>query len=682
MSYIESWANFTNDGYYTSFNSTLGKLTIGQGVNGWRSPDLDGVNPVTKDIPTIIDTTAIISWCMSKSAENRAYVDTTRDALFYGTWAHEEELNYYISTRQDIFNDTVYWLSRGGSLWDGGVYLACTENGTFYLGAVYGKVEKTVRSIDPITGEEYETISYHHKGSTLTLGSCQYLYFSQYWIRNVDGDNTELLPPIYNKQQNYYNIICHFGNYPIPFKTGEVYENPEGSGHWDFLQQNVPFGALTRDSFATMYLTNYTDYIGIAVNTSQGSFARGLQDRADGYRFGFANLANQPQLPNNERWTSGNAIWEPNDDTDGAGAGQAGAPGSASGGGYNPNALKSDEVGIPTLPTKDVASSKICGVYHLNDAGLTALTNWLWSTNFFDSILKNFSSPMENIVSLGLVPYSAFNSIVSNITIGNVTSEISASRLTKTMYELDCGTINVEVPYESFGSFEPFSNYSLYLPYIGVVDVPSDDIAPRRINGKLNYGQINVVYHFDVFSGACVAYVRTCTNHQWNVLSQYSGNILTSIPISQTNFLQVYQTLISTRANLSSMGANAVSTFMSPTVSGMVGGAGNLATQMADTVNQAIGIRPSYARTGTLSNVHGQLGIRKPFLIKTTGRIMSSDLQRDTMGYISNLPVNIGSQNGYVKCNVSSTKLEGFARATNQELNEIKTLLGMGIYIN
>lgn len=680
MSYVESWANVSSEGYFTSFNSALGKLIIGQGVDGWRSPDLNGVSPVKKSVPTIIDTTPIITWCSNIPAEDRTLVDTVRDTLFYSSWTKEEYLNFYLDENQEVFNRSVYWLSIGGSLWDGGVYLAVNASGAFYIGVLFGKYARTIREADPVTGEITVTTTYHYSAQTLTLSTCEYLYFSQYWQRVVDGDNTQLLPPISGNQ--YKTIICHWGNYPIPFKSGHTTESPEGSGHYIFTETDVPFGALSKDAFNTMYLTNYTDYNGIAVNTSQGSFARGLQDRANGHRFGFGYLADRPDLATNERWTSGNAIWNPTPDDDGDGSGSGGAPGSASGGGYNPNALKSDEVGIPALPSKDVASSKVCGVYHLTDTALDSLTNWLWSSNFFDSILKNFSSPMENIVSLGLVPYSSFYGVSSSIVIGNVVSEISAIRLSRTMYELDCGTIDVEVPYESFGSFEPFSTYSLYLPYIGVVDLPSDDIAPRKINGKLEYGQVNVVYHFDVFSGACLCYVRTCTNHQWNVLSTYSGNLLTSIPISQTNFLQVYQTLISTRANISSMGANAVSTFMSPGVSGMVSGAGNLANQFADTVNQAIGIRPSYSRTGTLSNVHGQLGIRTPFLIKTTGRLMATDMQRNTQGYVSNLPITMRDQKGFVKCRMSSNRLEGFAQATDNELAELKSIMSSGIYIN
>lgn len=103
---------------------------------------------------------------------------------------------------------------------------------------------------------------------------------------------------------------------------------------------------------------------------------------------------------------------------------------------------------------------------------------------------------------------------------------------------------------------------------------------------------------------------------------------------------------------------------------------------MINHVNQAIGIRPSYSRTGTLSNVHGQLGIRTPFLIKTTGRLMATDMQRNTQGYVSNLPITMRDQKGFVKCRMSSNRLEGFAQATDNELAELKSIMSSGIYIN
>lgn len=686
MATPSSWASYNSAGYITTLNSTLGSLKVGQVVRDWRAPDLTGMSPVTRDVPTVIDAKSINTYCNNFSTEDKTFVWETLGTLSNGIWYHEEELNYEISTREERFNKSVYWLSQGGSLWNGGVFLASTGENVFFMGALQGKYETVTENVDPYTGEPYTSYTYRYMIHTLTLNSAEYIYFSQQWWRDsTTQDAPRIVPPfaVPSGIGDFANtILVSWGSYPIPFWTGTATEDTSGSSvtvSWE--EHRLPIGAITRSQFYNMYLTNYTDFVGFPLNVSVQTWLRVPQYRADGHTFGFGYLATRPELASNQRWVSGDDIWTPTEESDSNGTGQGGAPGSPAGGGYHPEALDGDETGIPALPSMDVASSKLCGVYNLDSTGLTALTNWLWSSNFFDSILKNFNSPMENIVSFGIIPFNGFSYVASNVVIGNLTSEVSANRLTRTMYELDCGTLDVVMPYESYGSFEPFSTYSLYLPFIGIVDLPSDDVAPRTVGGSLEWGKVNVVYHFDVFSGACVCYVRTCTNRKWNVLGQYSGNLLTSIPISQTNFLQVYQTLISTRANISSMGANAVSALLSPTPTGMVSGAGGIAQQAGDTANQLIGIRPSYARTGTLSNVHGLLGKKKPYLIKHTARIHTTNQHRDQMGYVSNLPVSIGSLRGYVQTNVSNTKISGIARATDNELNEIKSLLGMGIYI-
>lgn len=685
MSVLESWANINSEGYYSSFNSSLGKINIGQVVQNWRSPDITGLSPVKRIVPTVLDATAITNYCLSKPQADRAVVDQVRSELGNGVWAHEEELNYYISTVEETFNKSVYWLTAGGSLMDSGVYIACTESNDLYIGILYGKVETTTEMSDPITGETWDSITYSYRANTLTLGSAQFIYFTQHWWRD-----TSTTPPTMNAPGSgtiYTDLntiwVC-WGAYPIPFWSGTAVEDTSGASttvNWE--EHRLPVGAVTASQFTENYLNNYTDFTGVAINVSVATYARVPQYRSDPHTFGFGNLAGRPQLPDNERWVSGDDIWTPTPDEDSPGSGPGGAPGTPGGGGYNPDALNTDEVGIPALPNTDVARAGLCGVYNLSENDLSSLTDWLWSDNFFDSILKNFSSPMENIILLGTVPFSNFQGTNSTITVGNVDSEISALRLSRTTYELDCGTIDVSMPYESYGSYEPFCKYQLYLPYIGVVDLPSDDVAFVGSGSNIEYGRVNVVYHFDVFTGACVAYVRTCTNHKWNVLSQYSGNLLTTMPISQTNYLQVYQTLIRAQASVAQMGLNTVASLANPvsSVSSIAGGASGVIGQGADTINQLIGIRPTYGRCGSASSAHGMLSIKRPYLIKSLARIFEPELQKDTKGYVAKLDVTIGSQSGYIRCTPNSTKFYYIKGATEGELAEIKTLLGQGIYI-
>lgn len=678
---IQSNFSFNGD-YYTKFNTNYGTLTIGQVVQNWQNPNLTGESPVTRDVPTILDLASIRNKLSTVSSADRTASWQALDHFNNLTTNSEELLNYEIEQNEEAFNKGITWLTKGGSLWDSGIFIGMTGESTLYLGMIYGKVETTTESVNPVTGKTEKTISYQLYYSTLALThGTDYMYFCQAWDRSTENQGS-ITPPASTWQKN--RMLIHTGAYPIVFNYSEIEETTTTSGTTYGLSaehRTIP-GAVSSGQFYSLYLTDYTDYTGLTFNFLESSWVRGLQYRADGYSFNVPDFCNRPTLNDNQRWVSGTDVWTPSEDGV-PGSGPGGAPGSASGGGYNPDALDTDEVGVPSLPNTDVARSGLCGVYNLTETDLRSLTNWLWSSNFFDSIIKNFSSPMENIVMLGTVPYSSFIGTNSAISIGNVTSSITALKLDRTTYELDCGTIDVSMPYNSFGSFEPFCRYQLYLPYIGVVDLPSDDVAIRHIGGAWEYGKVNVIYHFDVFTGACVAYVRTCTNHHWNILAQYSGNLLTTMPISQTNYLQVYQTLIRAQASVAQMGLNTVATLANPvgSVGSMAGGASGIIGQGADTINSLIGIRPTYGRCGSASSAHGMLSIKKPYLIKSLARVFEPDLQRDNKGYISNLDIIIGQHTGYLKCKVDSTRLSYIKGATEYELNRIKTLLGQGIYI-
>lgn len=685
---IEANANLNSEGYYTSLNTTLGRINVGQIVRNWTAPTLSGESPIKPTVPTIINLANIYDELIAVPSADRSASWTALTSFTSSDYNNEEYLNYDIQQATEAFEKGIKWMTRGGSIMNGGWYIGMTGVDTLYIGFLYGKIRTTYTTEDPDTGSVTVHDYFNYSSSTLSLRFKDYLYFTQEWDREVTGsgaDDWTLTAP--QDTWNKNRAIVHNGNYPIPFVYNDIEEHEDtGLGTTYGLTQTIEVvgGAGNAGQFGSRYSTNYTTFMGLSNPLLRNTWVRGPQYRVyNDWYFNMPNFFAQPELQDNQRWVSGTDVWNPNPDNPGSGSGAGGAPGSASGGGYNPDALDTDRVTIPTIPNTDVARAGLCGVYNITESSLASLTNWLWSSNFFDSILKNFNSPMENIIMLGVVPFNQFQGTNANVAVGNCTSEISALKLSKTMYELDCGTIDVSMPYNSFGSFEPYSKYQLYLPYIGVVDIPSDDVALRVVDGAVEYGKIHVVYHFDVFTGACMAYIETCTNRHWNITAQYTGNLLTTFPISQTNFLQVYQTLISARASIAQAGLNTVASVLNPTASvgSIAGSAGGVASSMGDTINNLIGIRPTYGRCGQASSAHGMLGVRKPYLIKTLGRVFESDLQRDNKGYVSKLGVTIGNQTGYVKARMDANKVYYVDGATEGELAEIKQLLTSGIYI-
>lgn len=340
---------------------------------------------------------------------------------------------------------------------------------------------------------------------------------------------------------------------------------------------------------------------------------------------------------------------EPGEDTD---AGVDNEPG----GGTTSVSFVTDSITLPGLPSKGIANSGLCGIYVVTGTQMRQLSQFLWSANFFDNIIKNMASPLENIISFGVVPWSHFNTTSSTIGIGNIDTGITASKLTNTYYSLDCGTVNVKEIYGSYADYEPYSKIWLYLPYIGMVDLPTDDVARA--------GSINVVYYFDVFSGSCVAHINCFTNGAWNLLQEYEGNLFTSLPITGANYMQMYNQLAHSA----------------------LGAAASIATEnyggLLMNAVQASTAKPQYARSGSVSNVAGLMSVQKPYIVKAIPVVVESKPAfKNTHGYVSNINVNVGSQKGYLRARVNNTMLTNIHGATNEELEEIKNLLAQGIFI-
>ena len=202
---------------------------------------------------------------------------------------------------------------------------------------------------------------------------------------------------------------------------------------------------------------------------SQVRFQLVVYDNSGNYDIGFAmcnditslTRSNQPLLnpyylqcsPNTdgftEQWITdiiGDDIWE---GSSGGAGGQAGKEGNAGGGdGY----FFRNNVEIPfsTIPTISAASSGFVSLYKVTESQLQNLASDLWNSNFFNSLVKNFANPFDNIISLGMIPYDGIIGTLQNIQIGDYQCPVAAGdKLSTTYFILNCGVVSVE----EFSSF-------------------------------------------------------------------------------------------------------------------------------------------------------------------------------------------------------------------------------------
>lgn len=121
------------------------------------------------------------------------------------------------------------------------------------------------------------------------------------------------------------------------------------------------------------------------------------------------------------------------------------------------------------------------------------------------------------------------------LTAGNVKFNTVAPLIKASIITIECGKVVVNEKYGSLVDYNPYTNYVLYLPFIGFVDISSRYIT--------QFG-LSVSYEVDVVSGRCLAKVWYYKDVDNKVcFAEYGGTIASDEPITQgqVNYRGTYE---------------------------------------------------------------------------------------------------------------------------------------------
>lgn len=315
----------------------------------------------------------------------------------------------------------------------------------------------------------------------------------------------------------------------------------------------------------------------------------------------------------------------------------------------------SDNIDVPTLPVTNASSCGMVKMYELDLGQTKALASYLWSgaKEFYENLTKMFNDPMDSIISLSLAPIqpSVGSSTIVEIckyAINNVTG----SPLTSQYASLNCGTVKISPYWGNALDYAPYTKASIYLPFIGTQELNIDDVMNRTVG---------VIYNIDLLSGACACLI-TCDG---SVMYNFSGNVISQIPVSGKNALEMYKSVISAVTNT----ALAVGT-----------GAGGVALA-GDVVSNGLsvmGSKMTVQRGGTISATNGVLGVKFPYItILRANQSLPADFHY-FKGYPSNIAGKVSSFSGYTE--VEYVHVTGI-NATENELEMIENILKEGFII-
>lgn len=325
----------------------------------------------------------------------------------------------------------------------------------------------------------------------------------------------------------------------------------------------------------------------------------------------------------------------------------------------------------PGEPNEEVASiggSGFIQCYDITRGNLANVGKALYGETFLTFLAGLLINPLDFIIGLNIFPYTPHIGSSVPIKIGRWECSMDATKglgivangalLTKQFRQIDFGTLNIAEMFESYLDYEA-SSFSLYLPFIGEIDIPVSEVMG---------GSINVKYTIDYFTGQCVANVLctknialsdTNTAHQYSQHS-YQGNCAVQIPVSHVS----YGNLVGSLINAASAGLKG----------DPVGSAISLAGDMAGS-----GFKPTVQTKGTISANAGFCAILYPYITITRPITAEPESFQEVMGYPSYMDRKLATCQGLCICD--DINLSDLSGATDSEISRIKQMCKEGIYI-
>ena len=309
--------------------------------------------------------------------------------------------------------------------------------------------------------------------------------------------------------------------------------------------------------------------------------------------------------------------------------------------------MKDTNEPVPLTPSDITNVAYPVRCYRLSRANVSALHGYLWSNDFITNLPKLFSDPFSAIVGIQAIPYIS-PAEESNIIIGTLDTGIVSNKVTLYYVTIDLGSIDVTEYWQNFLDYQPYTRLKLFLPYIGIVDLPTDLFMNNSVAVK---------YRIDIVSGACVAIV----SNRDNIICTFTGNCSTKIPLSNNDH------------------SNAIGN----TLVGIAGLAGSVATgnavgAVANTASIVAGLKERIQISGSLSTAHGILINDKPFLMIERPDTEIPKNYAGLKGYTSNISMKLSETTGFTK--IADIKLDGLS-CTDAEKEELLNMMQNGIYL-
>ena len=200
---------------------------------------------------------------------------------------------------------------------------------------------------------------------------------------------------------------------------------------------------------------------------------------------------------------------------------------------------------VPDAPaTVHSVDLGLYNVYALSAAQVQELANYLFSgvTEIGENLVKLiWGSKRDVIISLYEFPLMITTQGTDTIRFvfdTDLAGLFHGKQLTSEYIPIDFGTIKVDRYSGTFYDFEPYTTLTLYIPYIGYVD-----LKPTEVVGST----LSIRGYVHLTTGELTVNVRSSRT---GILGSYSGTIGRMLPIADADATDIYASIIKTAASL------------------------------------------------------------------------------------------------------------------------------------
>ena len=326
--------------------------------------------------------------------------------------------------------------------------------------------------------------------------------------------------------------------------------------------------------------------------------------------------------------------------------------------GDDDNSRPDDNTPTPTPipPIVDIggSASALYTVYNPSKNNLNALGAYLWTSDILEQLVRIFTNnPMDAVISLHSIYCSPSLGANSNIKLGylDAGSGTNCPTVNSQFVSIDCGYVDIPEYFGDCRDYSPYTNVTIFLPFIGFRTVKTEDIVA---------GRINIKYNIDVLTGSCVAIISVRKKGVSYTLYTFEGNCSMSIPL--------------TGADHTRMIAGLSSAVLGGVTGGVAGAVMGGVNAMASGSFQA-----NIQRSGSFSGNAGAMSIKKPYIIVNRDYIYDAESYSELYGFPANISTRLGDCSGYNR--VKSVHVDNISYATKEEKDEIESILRSGFIL-